>query len=408
MQKRIAFISMHTCPLAFEEGKETGGMNVYVMELARALAAKNIIVDVYTRIQSDKSEKIVTVSKNFRVIHLDGGPIHVAKKELINYTSVFAKSIAEFIQTNSLAYDLIHAHYYLSALTALALKKQHNILLPIAVTYYTLAIMKNLVARSELEKEETSRITAEKEIANSVDLIFAPCIVEKEYLHYLYGAPLDRIAIVSPGVNTTIFRPLDQKEAKAHIGADPKHKIVLFVGRIEPLKGIDTLFYAVKILKEKNPNQSICLCIVGGDKEQKPKSRELEKLKHLQKILNLETSVTFITQKSQTELPYYYNAADVVVMPSHYESFGMVALEAIACGTPVITTNVTGIATLIDKKYSKFIVPANNPLILATQIEKTLEHLENQDIKQQLTESIHNFTWENVAKKISQAYNNLL
>lgn len=404
MKKRIAMISMHTCPLAFEEGKETGGMNVYVMELARALAKGNFIVDVYTRIQSEESEKIVQVTENFRVIHVAADPIHTAKKDLSNYVSEFAKNVAEFIQKNNLSYDLVHSHYYLSALTAIQLKNNYNLNIPHVVSFHTLAIMKNLVARSELEKEETNRIVAEKEIANRADLLLAPCIVEKEYLHYLYGAPLDRIAIVSPGVDTTIFRPIDKKEARDHIRADIHHKIILFVGRIEPLKGIDTLLYAVKILKSKNPNQRICLCIVGGEKEQKPKSSELEKLKRLQKILGIETSVTFVTQQSQTELPYYYNAADVVVIPSHYESFGMVALEAIACGTPVITTNVTGIATLIDKKYSKFIVPANNPLVLASQIEKTLQQFENQDIKQQLTESIHTFTWEGIAKKIALYY----
>ncbi len=408
MNKRIAMISMHTCPLAFEEGKETGGMNVSVMELSRALVKMGHIVDVYTRIQSDKSEKIVKVMENFRVIHVAAGPTHTTKKDLINYVSEFAKNIAEFMQTNQISYDLFHSHYYLSGLTALTLKKQYGIHIPHIATFYTLAMMKNLVARTELEREETARITAEKEIALSADLLLAPCTVEKDYLHYLYNAPLDHIAIVSPGVNTSIFRPIDKKIARNHIHADMNHKIILFVGRIEPLKGIDTLLYAVKILKVKNPHQQICLCIVGGEKEQsagwRTKPKELEKLKDLQKILNIETSVTFIPQQSQTELPYYYNAADVVVMPSHYESFGMTALEAIACGTPVITTNVTGIATLIDGNYKKLIVPASNPLALASQIEKVLQQEENQNIQHQLTESIHNFTWDVVAKKIASCY----
>ncbi len=410
MNKRIAMISMHTCPLAYEEGKETGGMNIYVMSLAQELVKQGYTIDIYTRLQSLKHKKIVSVTKQLRIIHIAAGPRHIAKKKLIHFVDEFAKNVALFIQENKLSYDLFHAHYYLSGLAALKLQQSYDTPLPLVINFHTLAIMKNLVARSELEQEDEHRVKAEIMLSRKADLLIAPSVADKEYLQYLYGAPEEKIAVINPGVDTDIFYPLPQKIAREHIKADINHKIILFVGRIEPLKGIDTLLYSLKILLEKE-HSNICLFIVGGDISQKEKqwSQELQKLNELRQLLGITTEVNFVGQKSQHELAYYYNAADVVVMPSHYESFGMAALEAIACGTHVITTNVAGIATLIDKPHQKFITTANNPLLLAEQINKLLAHTDNHGaMQQQLTQGIKNFTWENVAKKVAAAYERLM
>lgn len=405
---KIAMISMHTCPMAYEEGKETGGMNVYVMQLAKELVNKGHVVDIYTRLQSRRHRKIVQVNKNLRVVHVEAGPSQTPKKKLINFVSEFSKNVYTFILNEKLTYDVIHAHYYLSGLGAIELRDKYNLALPVVVNFHTLALMKNLVARSDLEREETNRINAELMLSQKADLLVASSESDKEYLTYLYGVDKNRVQLIYPGVDTKIFHPLSQKEAREKIDAAHDHKIVLFVGRIEPLKGIDALLYALKIILEKDKNK-VCLFIVGGDVSQKVSqwSKELRKLNELKHILSLTTEVNFVGQKPQNLLPYYYNAADVVVMPSHYESFGMAALEAIACGTPVITTNVSGIATLIDKHYQKFVATANNPLLLAEQIENLLAHA-NLPEKKQLTESIHNFTWENMARRIEKIYEDVI
>ena len=399
---------MHTCPLAYEEGKETGGMNVYVMQLSQALSKVGYTIDIYTRLQSKKLPRIVVINNHLRVIHIEDGPEHTPKKQLIDHVSTFAKNVTAYMEKEKLSYNLIHAHYYLSALAGIEIKKQHN--MPLLVNFHTLAIMKNLVARSELEREETRRIEAEIYVSQEADHIIAPSETDKEYLFYLYNIAKEKITVIHPGVDTTLFRPLEKDTARAYIHAEKDHKIILFVGRIEPLKGIDSLLYAVKILLKKHAQANICLLIVGGDITQKPKewSKELQKLEELRRVLNITSAVTFVGQKSQTELPYYYNASDVVVMPSHYESFGMSALEAIACGTPVITTNVTGIATLIDKQYRKFVVPANSPLLLASQIETTLFDNNQEEVRRQLVEHMQNFQWNTVVKKMTAVYTKLI
>ena len=180
----------------------------------------------------------------------------------------------------------------------------------------------------------------------------------------MYGVPLKTIEVIPPGVNTDLFRPMDMESAKKHIGLSMQDKMILFVGRIEPLKGIDMLMYAMKIVTERNPDTKVCLCIVGGDisQPQDAWSDTLRNLNAVRHTLNMSTTVTFVGQKSQEMLPYYYNASEMVVMPSHYESFGMSALEAMSCGVPVITTNVAGVSSLIDETHSSLITSVNNPL----------------------------------------------
>ena len=363
----IAMISFHTCPLATQEGKETGGMNVYVLELSRALARLDHHVDIYTRSHEINDTPVTAVEPNLRVMHLAAGPQEqIAKQKLTVYIPDFVRSYKKFSQNTP--YDVIHAHYYQSGLVAQFLDY------PFIMSFHTLGLMKNLVARDPGERASAARIHAEFALMKQAGSIIASSERDKKYMEYLYDAPEEKISVVSPGINSALFHPIDKNSARERIHADPTHKIVLFVGRIEPLKGIDTLLYAMKILKKQYPRESICLWIVGGDTSE-PEARwpkTLRDLARLQKTLSLDSSVRFVGRQTQEELPYYYNAADVVVMPSHYESFGMSALEAIGCGTPVITTNVTGISSLIADEYTSRVTSVNNPLLLASQIQKVL------------------------------------
>jgi len=406
--QRIALLSYHTCPLALQEGKETGGMNIYVLELAKELAKGGLKIDIFTRSQATDNPFIVQVEPNLRVIHLPAGPqASVPKKELLKYIDEFVAQLLAFANNESINYELLYAHYYMSGLAAIKaqalIKTETGIKLPIVFTFHTLALMKNLVARTESELESNERIEIEFTLARQVDKIIAASINDAQYLHYLYEVPHKRIAVIPPGVNTKLFLPIDQLEAKKHIGADPDHKLILFVGRIEPLKGLDGLLYAIKILLNKTPPHPVCLWIVGGDINSHPSewSAELKKLKELRHLLNIPTSVRFAGQQTQEELVYYYNAAEVAVMPSHYESFGMAAAEAMACGTPVITSNVAGISQLLDEKHKPLLTTVSNPLLLADQIEHVLTHrTSHEEAASELRQKVQDLAWPQIAERI--------
>ena len=278
------------------------------------------------------------------------------------------------------------------------------------MTFHTLALMKNLVARDELEKEELERINAEITLTKEVDKIIVPTDTEMSYLEYLYQADKNKITIIPPGVNTSFFKPLDKEMAKKKIGARPNDKILLFVGRIEPLKGLDMLMYALKVLIMKNPELSVCLWIVGGDISQKQElwSHQLKMLQQLREVLHLSTRVRFVGQKTQEELPEFYNAAEMVIMPSHYESFGMVTLEAMACGVPVITTNVAGVSQLIDKQHAALITSVNNPLLLASQIKYILtDDVAHKRISNELRIKAQGLSWDLIVKKVIDVYESI-
>lgn len=408
MKKRILMISYHTCPLASEEGKETGGMNVYVYELSQHLAKLGHTVDVITRCQDAKEKKTVDVSRNFRVIHLTAGPqIPVVKKKLLAFVPEFVDSLENFIAEEKTTYDLLHAHYYQSGLIATEIKKKLLPSAPFLMTFHTLALMKNLVARTEEELEDEIRIQAELDISKKANVIITPSESDQQYLHLLYDVQIEKTVEIPPGVNTDVFKPLSKTEAKKYLRLSEKEKIILFVGRIEPLKGVDALLYALKILCREAPDLSIRLLIVGGDiSEHHAKwSDQLRHLDQVRRLLGIADCVQFVGQKPQHELRYYYNAAEVVVMPSHYESFGMAAAEAMACGTPVITSNVTGISNLIDERRSTLITTVNNPLLLASQLKQLLtDEKIYEEVRNNIMENVEELSWERVVKQIEAVY----
>lgn len=408
---KIAMISYHTCPRASAEGKETGGMNVYVLELSRALVSQGHSVDIFTRSHEINDPLIIEEENNLRILHIPAGPQAVLpKKRLVSYIPDFIKKAESLVRSEKGIYDVMHAHYYQSGLVAeKVLSKYKNI--PFVMSFHTLGLMKNLVARDTLEHESQTRILTEFRLMKRADAIIASSENDKEYMQYLYDASESKIHVIYPGINTSVFHPMDKQSARNHIGAANEHKIVLFVGRIEPLKGIDTLLYAMKILKNKNQSQTVCLWIVGGDtsepSEHWPKT--LRELTVLRKTLGIpESSVHFVGRQPQTELPYFYNAADVVVMPSHYESFGMTALEAMGSGTPVIVTNVAGISSKVDVKHISHVATVNNPLLLASQIDHVLSDRPHaKAVADKAKRSVSGLTWDHAAREVVSVYKNI-
>lgn len=399
---KIAVISYHTCPLSDEKDSEIGGINTYILELSKALAEKGYSIDIFTRAVDKQSPEIVEVKPGLRVIHLTAGAkTEIPKKELIPFIPEFTENLIEFIQKNKLNYNLISSHYYLSGLIGLELKKKFKI--PLFITFHTLALMKNLVARSEGEREDLQRIESEILLTKKADKIIATSESDLEYIHTLYDCPLAKIAILTPGVDLNLFHPMDKIKSKKIIGADPNHKLILLVGRIEPLKGIDVLLYALKILIQRNPKLMVCLWVVGGNLNEKELPGELNRLEKIRKLLKLKSSVKFVGKKERTKLPYYYNSAEIVLMPSQYESFGITALEAMACSVPVIITDVAGVSGLLDKEHSSLLTSAGNPIGLAKKINNLLNNnSEHKKMSGEVFKKVQDLNWEQIADKFTQ------
>ncbi len=404
--KRIAVISYHTCPLSDEKNAQIGGMNTYILELSKALAKKGHLIDIYTRCVDKNSPEIVEVLPNLRVIHLPAGdPVELPKQDLPKYIPEYSNNLYRFIQKENISYDLLSAHYFLSGLISLKLKKKTKV--PLVVTFHTLGLLKNLVARNENEREDLQRISSELLLTKQADKIIATSEHDLEYIHTLYNCPLKKIFLLSPGVDLTLFRPIEKDKAKKFIGASQNHKIILFVGRIEPLKGIDVLLYTIKILLQRKLKPLPCLWIVGGENinNQPEWSKELKRLEKTRHLLNINSYVKFVGKQNQDKLPYYYNSAEIVLMPSQYESFGITALEAMACAVPVIVTDTAGVSGLLDKTHSSLLTSANNPIGLARKIKHLLiNKTEYKKMSREVFNKVQDLSWENVALKFTQIF----
>ena len=408
----IAMISYHTCQLATLGGKDTGGMNVYVDQLTRHLGQKGIHVDVFTRSQDEHVPYILhDLGYGNRVVHIPAGPeIYLPKRELSRYIPEFAAGILDFSKEKKLHYDLIHSHYWMSGIVGIQLKKDWQV--PLINMFHTLVQMKNRVARNENEIEGQYRLEGEMNVIQNADAIIAATQAEKSQLEFLYQTNSKKIHIIPPGVNTSRFYPIAKDEAKSVINIPVDQQMILFVGRIEPLKGLDVLLKALAILKDSGLF-SCCphyLAVIGGDTDiSEPEMNvEMAHLQDLRKELCLEDLVVFLGKRSQDTLPYYYSAAEVVVMPSHYESFGMVALEAMACGTPVIASQVGGLAYLIQDNVTGFVVPDDEPEGLANKISMLLQDKNlREKFGRQGAEYAKDYSWENIADKVIDLYQNI-
>ncbi|MBG0786420.1 MAG: glycosyltransferase [Anaerolineaceae bacterium] len=409
----IAMISYHTCPLAVLGGKNTGGMNVYVRELTRFLGQIGVHVDVFTRSMDEHVPQVSHDLGNFnRVVHVSAGPeVYLQKGQLREYIDPFAEGIMAFAEKKGIQYDLIHSHYWMSGLAGMILKEHWQV--PMLQMFHTLGLMKQQIGRTPEEREGQERVDGELAVMQAADRIIAATEAEVGQLEQLYGVNRSKVSIVPPGVDTHHFYPIPMDEAKEAIGISPKDRMALFVGRIEPLKGVDTLIRAMAILKEKCV-QYICphyLVIIGGDPEGHPERDESEmgRLQILARSLGLNDIVFFLGRRGQHTLPYYYSAAEVVVMPSHYESFGMVALEAMACGTPVIASRVGGLAHLVKDGETGFFVPAQDPEALADKLRLLfVQHNLREDMGKQAVDYAQEFRWETITAQIAEIYQQLV
>ena len=405
-------LSYHTCPLATLGGKDTGGMNVYVRELTKQLGNDCIHVDVFTRSQDDHVPHVLhDLGHCNRVVHIPAGPeVPLPKPDLVNYLPEFTRGILEFSQTKGLHYDLIHSHYWMSGLAAndlrLAWKRPD---MPIVHMFHTLGVMKQRVARLPDEAEGAYRLEGEHQVLKLADRIVAATPAELAQLQWLYQADDSKVVVIPPGVDTSRFYPIPADEAKEFIGVPPCERMLLFVGRIEPLKGIDNLIKAIGLM---SANQVfVCLTIIGGEPDDTLDSSntEMSRLKVMCEEAGVSDLVFFMGKRSQETLPYYYSAAEAVVVPSHYESFGMVALEAMSCGVPVVASQVGGLAYLVQDGITGFTVPVDEPEELADRLTRIVCNPDlRRELGNQATIVAKEYAWENIANRIVSLYKDLI
>jgi D-inositol-3-phosphate glycosyltransferase len=409
----IAMLSFHTCPLATLGGKDSGGMNVYVRDLTRELGRLGVHVDVFTRSQNEHVPHVLhDLGYGNRVVHIPAGPeTPLPKPDLVEHIPEFVERIYQFAAEKGIQYDAIHSHYWMSGIAAQTLKERWQI--PVIHMFHTLGEMKNRVALSEREREGAYRLNGERQVLQIADRIIASTPAEQAQLRWLYKADPSKIIIIPPGVDTSHFYPIPKDEAREAAGLPAQGPIILFVGRIEPLKGVDTLIRAGTQLRVPGISSShpVNLVIVGGNPggTGEDTNAEMERLQALVRELCLDRMVLFLGQRDQDRLQYYYSAADVVVMPSHYESFGMVALEAMACGTPVVASQVGGLAFLIRDGITGFTIPDQEPAILADRLSSLLgDRALRERMGQQAVDYARGFGWEKIAPQIAQVYRDLL
>jgi D-inositol-3-phosphate glycosyltransferase len=344
------------------------------------------------------------------VVHIPAGPeTPLGKREMSEYIPQFVDGVKAFACEKGIKYDIIHSHYWMSGLAAASLSDLWGGT-PIVHMFHTLGEMKNRIARTEAEREGEYRLNGERQVLGRVNRITVATLAELTQLRFLYKADQNKLVIIPPGVDVSHFYPIPSDEAKSYVGLKPENRMILFVGRIEPLKGVDTLIEAMACLQLNEVNHPVHLAIIGGDPSASPEQMTVE-MARLQKLcddLGLDQSVLFLGKRDQDKLPYYYSAAEVLVMPSHYESFGMVALEAMACGTPVIASEVGGLAYLVRDGETGFTIPAEEPEMLCEKLSWLLnDEALHQKMSGQAAEYAQDYAWEKIAKQIVEVYEEL-
>jgi D-inositol-3-phosphate glycosyltransferase len=402
--KRLAFISEHASPLAILGGVDSGGQNVYVAELAKALAARGYEIDVYTRKEQPQQPESVDWLPGIRVIHVKAGPEKTIEKEqLLVHMEEFRDSMLGYITRHRKRYDLIHAHFFMSALVASSLKKILQI--PYTVTFHALGLVRK-VYQQEADRFPPERCMIERFIVQDADHIIAECPQDRKDLVRLYSADPKKITIVPCGFNPSEFQPYDRSAARQRLGLPQDGPILLQLGRMVPRKGIDTVIRALGRLRKAG--EKARLVIVGGNDES-PDPNLTPEIGRLDQIANAEEvseHVLFTGRKRRDLLRYYYAAADIFITTPWYEPFGITPLEAMACGIPVIGSDTGGIKYTVAHGDTGFLVPPKDFTALAGRIGHLIKDpgLRLSMGRRGLRRVYRLFTWDKVADQMCKVY----
>jgi D-inositol-3-phosphate glycosyltransferase len=389
--------SVHSSPLGKLGTQDTGGMSVYIRELSRQLGRDGHAVDIYTRAGEDHVPgEALRISENVRLIPLGLGPAADAPKSaLYPHLFDFFHEADRFRLQEGISYDLIHSHYWLSGQVGRWARRAWGV--PHITTFHTLGAVKNHVCGPG--SEPGARIAAERGLVTACDRVLVTSNRERENLIQFYDAEPGRIALVPCGVNLDVFRPMDRDAARRHIAAGGDEKLILYVGRFAPEKGLDRLMQAVGRL---NHIHKLRLIVVGGDGERDVSYR---RMLELSRSCGIADRVIFKGRMAQTELPPYYSAADLLALPSSYESFGMVGLEALACGTPVAATRVGAMEDLLRNARNGRLAQDFRPSSLAEAMERLLRDRSTPaQVADSIRRSVTRYDWSRVAAEVLTVY----
>jgi D-inositol-3-phosphate glycosyltransferase len=388
---------VHTSPLARPGTRDSGGMNVYIRELSRQMARRAHTMDVFTRRVDAETPEVTVIDERTRVIQVPAGPPDAPKNELLPYLGQFARGVLDFARRQGRSYDLVHSHYWLSGSVGQVLKSEWGV--PHVVMFHTLGEAKNRHHASE--SEPAWRIEGERVVAQEADRIICAGEGERAVLAEVYGASPARINVIPCGVDTLRFRPIRKARARCRLGLPEEGALVLFVGRIEALKGIDVLLRAAA--RVQTPHR---LLVVGGDAKDHGRK---EQLAALAAELGIADRVIFRDAAPHAELPLYYSAADVCVVPSYYESFGLVAVEAMACGVPVIASRVGGLRDTVIDGRTGYLVAWRRSEQFADRLELLLRNEAlRRSMGREARVAAERFRWSEVAARVEDIYHELV
>ncbi len=390
----LAVISMHTSPLAQPGSGDSGGMNVYVRELVAAVAQAGVNCHVYVRRWADHLPEVVDVEPGFRVVHVPAGPVDLPKERLPDVVEPFQRWVQRHIEQDGTT-DALHANYWLSGVAAHGIK--HALDLPLVCTFHTLARVKADTG----DEEPQRRIDAETEVIRCSDAILANSAEEAAQLERFYGADPARVEIVPPGVDHAFFAPGDRRGARSALGIDEGGPLLLFVGRIQPLKGLDVAIEALVHIPGAR------LVVVGGPSGAEGSYHE-RYCRELVARAGLGDRVIFRPPQPHHLLSSYYRAADVCLVPSRSESFGLVALEAAACGTPVVAAAVGGLLTLVDDGRTGLLVEGRDPSAYAAAVRRIIDSPDFAGaLGRQAANQARGYTWSTTAARLRRLYADL-
>lgn len=398
MSYAIAMLSVHTSPLDMPgRTKDAGGMNVYIQQLARELGQSHIKVDIFTRRTDPSTPSIIQLSPRVRVIHIDAGPAQfISKGELYPYLPAFEQHVDEFRLRASQRYDALHSHYWLSGVAAMELAQRWHV--PHITMFHTLAHLKQLANPDA--HESPLRLEMERCLIKQVDRIIAATTEERAQIIRHCGATSGQVQVIPCGVDLQRFRPRDRQKAREQLGWKQDSPILLYAGRLDPFKGPDLLLRAASMMREKAQ-----VVIVGGKPED---DDEIAQLRQLAADLRIAKRVHFLGARPQQELPLLYSAADVTVIPSYHESFGLAAVESLACGTPVVATRAGGLTSIIRNGETGYLVP-RSPGFFAERLDALLRQpalLEK--MRQAARPSTLQYSWKRVAEMVRDTYESVI
>jgi len=405
--RRAAIISFHTSPLDQAGTGDSGGMNVYIRAVAQRLAEQGVDVDIFTRRHSKAAPEIQEVAPRNRVIWVEAGPsVPLPKAELPRYLPAFLGRILEHARRDSPGYDIVHSHYWMSGWVGRTTKQIWDV--PLVASFHTLGKVKDSSRAPGESPEPAQRLEGERRVIEQADRILAPTPVEVAHLVGLYGAEPDRIRVVPPGVDHSLFFPRNREEAKSRLHLTGV-RLVLFVGRLQLHKGPDVAVRTVAraIAEDPECTKDLVLAVVGGPSGPNP-SAEMAHLMDLASTLGIGERVILFPPQPQARLADFYAAADAVLMPSRSESFGLVALEAQACGTPVVAAATGGLRYVVADGITGFLVHGHDP---ADHAERLMTLLRDRPGARRMgragvTQSVR-FSWDATAAEVLSVYQEL-